>query len=69
MKSVGRNVEDKGGVYMEESKKLPKSFFEKSRPNAPKKSLKKIIPFKWSNENEILKGINKNKKIINLIKK
>ena len=54
---------------MEESKKLPKSFFEKSRPNAPKKSLKKIIPFKWSNENEILKGINKNKKIINLIKK
>lgn len=31
-------------------KKLPLSFFEKSRPNAPRNSLKDIIPIKWSKE-------------------
>lgn len=54
---------------MELSKKLPTNFFEKSRPNAPKNSLKKVTPFKWSNEQDILKGKYKDKKIITLSKK
>lgn len=53
---------------MELSKKLPLSFFEKSRPNAPKNSLKKTKPFKWSKEKEILSGKYKNDKIIELSK-
>ncbi len=35
---------------MENSKKLPISFFEKPRPSAPKNSIKEIIPIKWSKE-------------------
>lgn len=44
---------------MEKLKKLPLSFFEKPRPNAPKNSLKDIIPIEWSKE--VIDG---NKKII-----
>ena len=51
---------------MNYEKRLPKSFFEKSRPNAPKNSLDEIIPFKWSNEKEIINGKFKNKVIIKL---
>lgn len=40
---------------MEVIKELPIDFFEKTRPNAPE-TLKEIIPFKWSNEKEILSG-------------
>lgn len=47
-------------------KGLPTSFFEKSRPNTPKNSLDKIIPFKWSNEKEIISGKQKEKVIIKL---
>lgn len=56
---------------METIKKLPLSFFEKSRPNAPKKIKRddEIIPFKWSNENEILSGKYKNDTIVELPKK
>ena len=48
---------------METIKKLPISFFEKSRPNAPKDSLKDVIPFKFSN-NDVKKGKYKNKVVI-----
>ena len=51
---------------MDSKKRLPKSFFEKSRPNAPKNSLDEIIPFKWSNEKEIINGKFKDKVIIKL---
>lgn len=44
---------------MELSKRLPKSFFEKIRPKAPKESAKEVIPVDWSEE--VLKG---NKKVI-----
>ena len=47
---------------------LPKSFFEKERPLAPKDSLKDIIPFKFSNEKDIKNGMYKNQKIIKLAK-
>ena len=50
-------------------KKLPLSFFEKSRPTTPRDSLKKTIPFKWSNEKEILCGKYAKEKIIELTKK
>lgn len=53
---------------METAKKLPLSFFEKSRPNTKKGSLKKIKPFKWTNEEEILSGKYKKNKIIKLSK-
>lgn len=33
---------------METMKKLPLSFFEKSRPNAPRNSFKDVMPIKWS---------------------
>ena len=52
---------------MELNKKLPLSFFEKSRPNAPKNTLKDTAPFKWSNEKEILSGKKKEETIIELI--
>lgn len=45
-------------------KKIPKSFFEKSRPEAQNKSLKDIVPFKFSNDKEVKKGKYKNKIII-----
>ena len=51
---------------MNYEKRLPKSFFEKSRPNAPKNYLDEIVPFKWSNEKEIINGKFKNKVIIKL---
>ena len=35
---------------MEKLKRLPISFFEKTRPNAPKNSLDDVIPIKWSKE-------------------
>ena len=54
---------------MEKNKKLSKSFFEKERPIASKNSLKDIIPFQFSNNNEVKKGIYKNEKIIKLSKK
>ena len=54
---------------METIKKLSLSFFEKSRPNAPKDSLKDVIPFNWSNKKEILKGKYSEDKIIKLSKK
>lgn len=54
---------------MELQKKLPLNFFEKSRPNTPKNSLKKTKKFKWSNEKEILTGKYKRDKIIELPKK
>ena len=41
---------------MNKIKGLSKSFFEKGRPNTPKDSLLEIIPFKWSNEKEIIEG-------------
>ena len=47
-------------------KGLSKSFFEKSRPNTPKNLLLEIIPFKWSNEKEIIEGSKKGKVIIKL---
>lgn len=53
---------------MELKKELPLSFFEKPRQNAPKNSLKDVIPFKWSNEKEILNGKNKDKVIVELPK-
>ncbi len=53
---------------METMKKLPLSFFEKSRPNAPRNSLKDVIPFKWSNEKEILSGKHTKEKIVELPK-
>lgn len=53
---------------MEISKKISLDFFQKSRPNTSKESLKKIIPFKWSNEKEILSGKYKDRKIIKLTK-
>ena len=49
-------------------KRLSLNFFEKSRPNAPKNSLKKIKPFEWSNEKEVLSSKYKNDKIIKLPK-
>ena len=51
---------------MNSNGRLPKSFFEKSRSNAPKNYLDEIIPFKWSNEKEIINGKFKNKVIIKL---
>ena len=51
---------------MNSNKRLPKSFFEKSRPNALKNYLNEIVPFKWSNEKEIINGKFKNKVIIKL---
>ena len=51
---------------MNYDKRLPKNFFEKSRPNAPKNFLNEIISFKWSNEKEIINGKFKNKVIIKL---
>ena len=51
---------------MDKIKGLPKSFFEKSRPNTPKNSHLEIIPFKWSNEKEIIEGSKKGKVIIKL---
>lgn len=54
---------------METIKKLPLSFFEKSRPNAPRNSLKDIKPFSWSNEKEIFSGKKSKKIIIGLPKK
>ena len=53
---------------MELPKNFPLSFFEKSRPNTPKDSLKKTEPFKWSKEKEILSGKYKKDKIIQLPK-
>ena len=50
---------------METIKKLPLSFFEKRRPNAPKNSLKDIETIKWSKN--ILNG--KKKIIVSLPKK
>ena len=44
---------------MELSKRLPKSFFEKARPKAPKELTKDVVPINWSEE--VLKG---NKKVI-----
>lgn len=35
---------------METMNKLLLSFFEKSRPNALRNSLRDVTPFKWSNE-------------------
>lgn len=58
-----------GGAKMELFKKLPTSFFEKSRPNAPKDSLKKVKSFEWSNEKEVLDRKYRNKKIIEISKK
>lgn len=49
-------------------KELPLSFFEKTRQNAPKNSPKDVIPFKWTNEKEILSGKNKEKVIVELPK-
>jgi len=54
---------------METIKGLPLNFFEKSRPNAPKNSLKDVIPFKWSNEKEILSGKKKGQVVVELPKK
>lgn len=54
---------------MENSKKIAVSFFEKSRPNAPKNSLDGVIPFSWSNEKELQKGKYKGQKIITLPKR
>lgn len=53
---------------MESMNKLPLSFFEKSRPNAPKDSLKDVFPFKWSNEKKILSGKQAKEKIVGLPK-
>ena len=53
---------------MELLKKIPLSFFEKSRPNIEKKSLEKTKPFKWSDEKGILSGKYKKDKIIKLPK-
>ena len=53
---------------MDTIKRLPLSFFEKTRPNAPKNSLKDIVPFKWSNEKEILSGQKKKQVIVKLPK-
>ncbi len=49
---------------MEIGKRLPKSFFEKSRPTAPVDSFKDIIPINWSND--VLNG--KKKVIVELPK-
>lgn len=49
---------------MDTIKRLPLSFFEKSRPNAPKNSLKDIVPIEWSKE--VLSG--KKKVIVELPK-
>ena len=54
---------------METIKGLPLSFFEKSRPNAPKNALKKVSPFKWTNEKEILSGKKKEQVIVKLPEK
>ncbi len=53
---------------METKKELPKSFFEKVRPVAPRDSLKNIIPFKFTNDEKVKKGNYKNQKIIKLAK-
>ncbi len=53
---------------METQVKLPKSFFEKVRPEAPKDSLKSVLPFKFTNDKEVKKGKYKNKTIIKLVK-
>ncbi len=50
---------------MEKMRKLPLNFFEKSRPSAPKNSLKDIIPIKWSDD--VLSG--KKQVIVSLPKK
>ncbi len=49
---------------MDTIKRLPSSFFEKSRPNAPENSLKDVVPFDWSKE--VLSG--KKKVIVELPK-
>lgn len=54
---------------MDTIKRLPLSFFEKSRPNAPKNSLKNVIPFEWSNEKAILSGKKRGQVIAELPKK
>ena len=46
---------------MELNKKLPLSFFEKTRKNVSKKSLNDVKPFKWSNEKETLNGKKKDR--------
>ena len=53
---------------MEIKKSLPLNFFEKSRPNAPKNSLKDVMPFQWSNEKEILSSKKKGQVIVELSK-
>ena len=53
---------------METQVKLPKSFFEKVRPVAPKDSLRDVLPFKFNNDEEIKTGKYKDKKIIKLVK-
>lgn len=52
-----------------EDKKLPKNFFEKERQLAPKDSLKEIIPFKFSNNEDIKKGKYKDKILVTTEKK
>lgn len=52
---------------MEKLKKMSISFFEKPRPNAPKNSLKDIIPIKWSKkvingEKEVIVSLPKERK-------
>ena len=53
-------------IYYGKQKTLPISFFEKKRPEAPRDSLKNTVPFKWSNEEEILSGKKRNEVIIQL---
>ena len=51
---------------MEIINKLSKSFFEKERPIASNDSLKNVIPFIFTNNEEVKKGKYKDKKIISL---
>lgn len=53
---------------MEKKIKLPKKFFEKARPVASNDSLNDVLPFKFTNDDEVKQGKRKNKKIINLVK-
>ena len=55
-------------VWVVNIKKIPLSFFERSRPDTSKNSLKNIQPFKWTNENEIINQKKKDQVIIKLSK-
>ena len=54
---------------MELTNKFSKDFFEQPRPETPKNNLKKLKPFKFSNDKKVLSGKYKNSKLITLPKK